>query len=94
MGSDTEQSDSMINNYDKSEFEGSSVPINHCTPPATNVLLMNSYFDFIYAKAIIGVRDVVVKSKCYGCLIDHPSQSEHDCIMDDFLKDAEHAYEF
>ena len=46
-----------------------------------NILLMESYFDFLYAKALQeGLNDVVSKN-CYGCEVDHPSQVQHSCLM-------------
>ena len=46
-------------------------------------LLMESYFDFLYAKSLSEVLGIVVKEQCYGCQVDHPSQKHHPCIMDD-----------
>jgi len=56
-------------------------PIDHSTQPSNVMLLMNSYFDFIYAKALCEVKCMTVRKNCYGCQINHPSQREHDCIM-------------
>ena len=67
---------------------------NHILPSSTCVMLMNSYFQFVYAKALINVKDIVVKKDCFGCLIDHPSQIQHDCTMSDLMNDDEHAYDF
>lgn len=53
---------------------------------------MNS--DFVYPKALLEVRNDVIKKNCYGCLIDHPSQTQHDCIMSDFIQDDEQAIDF
>jgi hypothetical protein len=44
---------------------------------------MNSYFDFVYAKALYECLGDVVKQECYGCEVDHPSQVQHSCIMYD-----------
>lgn len=94
---DEARSDSLITNFDETEFEKKidderyNVPVDHCTPPATSVMLMNSYFDFIYAKVLLGVKYTVIQKDCYGCLIDHPSQTQHDCIMSDFIRDDEEA---
>jgi hypothetical protein len=97
VDSDNERSDSMITQFDEEELDEmkqSHVTINHCTPPATSVMLMNSYFDFVYAKALINVKSMIVKKHCYGCFKDHPSQTQHDCIMSDLMYDDEQAYDF
>ena len=48
---------------------------------SSKVLLMESYFDFLYAKALSEVLQTVVKEQCHGCEIDHPSQVQHSCVM-------------
>lgn len=87
-----ERTDSMTTNYDQTEFEDmeqSNLPINHCTPRFTSVMLMNSYLDFLYAKAlhVLEVKYTVIKNNCYGCMIDHPSQNQHDCIVSDLIQE-------
>lgn len=77
--SDDERVDSMLTNYDEREFD--NVPIDHATAPSTSVMIMNSYFDFIYAKALYEIKGVTMKKSCYGCEINHPSQTQHDCLM-------------
>lgn len=77
-----EHLNSLTTQYDETEFETSSVPIDHAAQPATSVMLMNSYFDFIYAKALCEVKGLAMKKSCYGCEINHPSQTHHDCLMD------------
>lgn len=64
-------------------------PIDHFTSPTTSVMLMNSYFDFIYAKALCEVKSMTVRKHCYGCQTNHPSQIEHDCIMKTHENDEE-----
>lgn len=42
--------------------------------------LLESYFDFFYAREIIDIMDdVLKKKKCVGCLHGHLSQLEHTC---------------
>ena len=69
-------------------------PLDHITQPGVSVVLMNSYFDFVYAQALLGMKNTVIRKNCFGCITDHPSQSQHDCIMNDFIYDDEHAIEF
>ena len=87
-----ERSDSMITQYDETEWETHNVPIDHCSQTRTSVMLMNSYFDFMYAKALLSVKDTTIKRSCHGCEIDHPSQRQHDCIMRMDNEDAEEYY--
>ena len=99
INGDDEHWNSMTTNFDvkdlkEVETELYNVSTKDVLQSSTHVMLMNSYFQFVYAKAIINVKHKVVKQKCYGCFIDHPSQSEHDCIMTDLINDDEHAYEF
>ena len=58
-----EKCDSMTTNYDEREFMKNEVPIDQTTPLSTSVMLMNSYFDFIYAKALCDVKDVTIRKK-------------------------------
>lgn len=48
-----------------------------------HVMVMNSYFDFVYAKALYEQLGKIVKQECYGCEVDHPSQVQHSCVMHD-----------
>lgn len=48
-----------------------------------HVMIMNSFFDFVYAKALYECLGHVVKQNCYGCEVNHPSQVQHSCIMYD-----------
>ena len=77
---DDNSSDSMITNYDETEFE--SVPVDFSITSGSMTLLMRSYFDFIYAKALGEVMNLVRKKHCHGCTIDHPSQKQHTCLTD------------
>lgn len=43
--------------------------------------LLKHTLNFLYARSILGVLDDVVKEHCYGCEIDHPSQTQHTCLM-------------
>ena len=51
------------------------------TNTSDSVLLMGSYFDFIYAKALYEVKAATIERSCYGCEINHPSQN--DCLIND-----------
>ncbi len=46
------------------------------------VLLLDSYFDFMYARNILSKKRDIVTKMCYGCTVDHPSQVHHTCLMD------------
>lgn len=37
--------------------------------------------DFLYARTVLELLNEVVKDNCYGCEIDHPSQTQHTCLM-------------
>ena len=50
---------------------------------SSKVMLMDSYFDFMYAKAMYECLPTIIKENCYGCEIDHPSQRQHHCLMYD-----------
>lgn len=45
------------------------------------VLLLDSYFEHIYARALIDLFPVTLKECCYGCITDHGSQVHHQCVM-------------
>ena len=42
--------------------------------------LLESYFDFCYAKSIKDNMLTVFKKKCFGCLHDSLSQTDHTCL--------------
>lgn len=46
----------------------------------TNVSLLQSYFDFFYAKEISLKMYSVFKKKCFGCQHSCLSQLDHSCI--------------
>lgn len=71
-----------VTNY---EFERNSTPANHCVSPSSNVMLMNSFLDFIYAQALLEVKHLVIRKHCFKCLNDYFTQ--HDCIMSDLFYD-------
>ena len=50
---------------------------------SSNVIFMDSYFDFIYAKAMHECLPTIIRENCYGCEVDHPSQLQHHCLMYD-----------
>ena len=56
----------------------------------TQSLLMNIY-SFIFARKIREALADVAKVNCYGCQIDHPSQTHHSCLM---LSEIEHLYSY
>lgn len=43
-------------------------------------LLMQT-FRYLYARTIVDHFPDVAKAYCYGCEIDHPSQTHHTCLM-------------
>ena len=50
---------------------------------SSKVMLMDSYFDFIFAKAMFECLPTIIRDNYYGCEIDHPSQLQHHCVMYD-----------
>lgn len=44
------------------------------------VLLLDSYFDFFYAKAITSSMYSVFKKMCFGCKKGYLSQMDHSCL--------------
>ena len=44
-------------------------------------LLFESYVDITYAHLLLNVSANVIKEQCPGCVIDHPSQTQHYCVM-------------
>ena len=48
---------------------------------------MNSYFDFIYEKALCKVTSDTMKKCCYGCEISQPSQTHPDCLKEFWNQD-------
>lgn len=47
-----------------------------------HVMKMKSYFGLMYAKAIYDQLDSVVKQQYYGCEVDHPSQVQHNIMLE------------
>ena len=45
-----------------------------------DVLLLESYFDFLYAKTICNTADEVLKRMCDGCRSCNLSQRNHTCL--------------
>lgn len=45
-----------------------------------SVSLLQSYFDFFYAKEIRDKMRPVLKAKCLGCQNARLSQTDHDCL--------------
>ena len=46
---------------------------------------LKSLLEICYAQQLMPIIKQLVTNDCNGCLIDHPSQTEHDrCIMMDF----------
>lgn len=78
-----------VTNY---ESEQNSIPTNHCVSPSSNVMLMNSFLDFIYAQTLLEVKHLVIRKRCFKCLIDDSTQ--HNCIMSDLFYDDECAIYF
>lgn len=48
--------------------------------PSESVSLLQSYFDFFYAKEIRDKMRPVFKAKCLGCQNAFLSQTDHDCL--------------
>ncbi len=46
------------------------------------VLLLDSYFDFMYALTILSNKRDVVRRICCGCRVEHPSQLQHSCLRE------------
>lgn len=58
-----------------------------------NTLIMNSYFDFLYAKAICQELPAVLKHICEGCVHGKLSQTKHDCMTLTQLEQLEYAFD-
>ena len=43
--------------------------------------LLIQTFQFLYARTIVDHLPDVAKADCYGCEVDHPSQTHHTCLM-------------
>ena len=43
--------------------------------------LLKHTLNFIYARFILDVLEEVAKEHCYGCEVNHPSQTHHTCLM-------------
>lgn len=41
---------------------------------------LNTY-DFCFAKKIQELIPTLTREHCYGCMVDHPSQREHSCLL-------------
>lgn len=37
--------------------------------------------EFLYARTILELLPEIVKENCYGCEVNHPSQTSHPCLM-------------
>ena len=46
-------------------------------------LLLESHVDIKYAQLLLDVSAEVIKEQCPGCVIDHPSQRQHYCVIYD-----------
>ena len=46
-----------------------------------NVSLLDSYFNFIYAREMMVVMHTVFKRMCDGCIHGNVSQREHTCLL-------------
>lgn len=44
-------------------------------------LILESYWNIMYARELLDVSPNVIREQCYGCIVDHPSQTNHVCIM-------------
>lgn len=47
---------------------------------SNDVLLLESYFDFLYARIILSTADEVLKQMCEGCRKCYLSQRNHSCL--------------
>jgi hypothetical protein len=56
----------------------------------TQSLLMNIY-SVIFARKIREELADVAKANCYGCEIDHPSQTHHSCLI---MSQIKHLYTY
>lgn len=56
------------------------VVMNTCEDSKCERLLTQT-LTFLCARTVLDLLPVVVKENCYGCEVDHPSQTHHTCIM-------------
>ena len=54
-------------------------PLALPTVPATISQHMYAHVGF-YVRTVLSF---IIQSNCYGCEVDHPSQRQHSCLMDD-----------
>jgi hypothetical protein len=54
--------------------------INMANMQRKTVSLLQTYFDFFYAKAISDKMCMVFKKKCLGCVNEWLSQTDHTCL--------------
>ncbi|XP_033646572.1 uncharacterized protein LOC117305805 [Asterias rubens] len=65
------------------------VPSPVCLPPMSPLALPTvpaTIGQHMYGHVGFYVRTVlcfIIQSNCYGCEVDHPSQRQHSCLMDD-----------
>ena len=71
----------------KSRREDGLVRMSFLQRP-TSLQWMENIVDYLMSKAI---RDAVVEN-CKGCLIDHPSQHRHSCMMSDWCESVDRYY--
>ena len=45
------------------------------------IFLLESNFHQVYARALLNVFASSLMKMCYGCVVDHPSQIHHECLM-------------
>ena len=43
--------------------------------------ILDIQFTYLCAKAVVNNIETVTRQQCYGCQVDHPSQTQHPCLM-------------
>ena len=62
------------------QSSNSALPLSSDIMELNKVSLLQSYFDYFYAKEIRDKMFSVLKSKCFGCQQSRLSQTDHICL--------------
>ena len=55
--------------------------MNRLTEEKKTIFLLESNFHQVYARALLNVFASSLMKMCYGCVVDHPSQIHHECLI-------------
>ena len=52
----------------------------------TKTYYLNRLLQYIIGDELERLTEALVKENCNGCMIDHPSQLQHDCVVLDAMQ--------